>query len=256
MRRETFSTPEPVRLDLRVPSGELSVEAADVNETTVELEPIGGPESAAAVDDTRLELRNGVLRVEVPEQRGFRIFSRGLSVRATVRCPHDCVLRAEAASADVHAHGRFASAEVNVASGDVDLGEIAGDLRINSASGDVAVARVGGNVRIRSASGDVAVGETGGSVSIQTASGDQRVGSAAHGEVTMRSASGDLWVGIRPGSGVWIDASSMSGETTSELDVGAAATDEAEGPVVELSAQSMSGDIHVARASAGSELTR
>jgi DUF4097 and DUF4098 domain-containing protein YvlB len=256
MRCETFPTPEPIRLDLRLPSGEIVVAASDVAETAVELEPGAGPESAAAVEEARLELRNGVLRVEVPEQRSFRIFSRGASVRVTVTCPFDSVLRAEAASADVQARGRFASAEVDVASGDVELDSISGEARINSASGDVDVARVGGNARIRTASGDVAVGEAGASISIHTASGDQRVAAASQGEVTMRSASGDIWVGIRRGSGVWIDAASMSGETTSELEVGGATADEDDAPLVELRAQSMSGDIHVARANAGSELPR
>ena len=109
----------------------------------------------------------------------------------------------------------------------------------------------------------MSVGEAGASISVVTASGDQRVGSVAAGEVSLRSASGDIWVGVRRGSGVWVDASLISGDTTSELDVGtspAPATAEEEGPLVELRAQSMSGDIHVARApaaaSSGSELER
>ena len=127
-------------------------------------------------------------------------------------------------------------------------------MRINSASGDVEIARVAGNTKIRTASGDVAVGEAGASIGIQTASGDQRIGSVTAGEVTMRSASGDLRVGIRRGSGVWVDASSMSGDTTSDLDIGRAGAEQRDGPLVELRAQSMSGDIHVARA--GAELAR
>jgi hypothetical protein len=54
-----------------------------------------------------------------------------------------------------------------------------------------------------------------------------------------------------------MDAKSMSGETTSDLAVGDAPEEqEEEGPLVELRIQTMSGDIHVARAEAKAELER
>jgi hypothetical protein len=50
-----------------------------------------------------------------------------------------------------------------------------------------------------------------------------------------------------------VDASSTSGETTSDFEVGdepASGEDEKEGPLVELRIATMSGDVHVARAAA------
>jgi DUF4097 and DUF4098 domain-containing protein YvlB len=276
VRRETFSTPEPIRLDLRVPAGEVVVVAGETAETSVELEPLGGQESRTAVEEARLELHDGVLVVDVPDQRVLRFLMRGPEVRLTVRCPHGCDLEVGVASADVRASGRFASAEIESASGDVSLGEVDGNANVKSASGDLELGRIGGalsaqaasgdievehvagEAKARSASGDVSIALADASLTVQTASGDQRIGSVSSGQVSLRSASGDLWVGIRRGSAVWVDASSMSGDTTSELDVGAAAppAEGDEGPLVELRAQSMSGDIHVARAAAGAELER
>jgi DUF4097 and DUF4098 domain-containing protein YvlB len=275
VRRETFPVAGPIRLELGVPAGNVVVEAGDVSETVVELEPIGGEESRAAVEETRIDLRDGVLVVDVPEPHGIRFFSRSPEVHLAVRCPHDCDLEVRASSADVRASGRFASADVEAASGDVELSEVAGDARVKTASGDVElgavdgtlraeaasgdvdVERVAADARIRAASGDVTVGRADASLTIQTASGDQRVGSVSTGEVTLRSAAGDIWVGIGKGSGVWLDVSSMSGDTTSELDVaGGPPADPEEGPRVELRAQSMSGDIHVARADAPPALDR
>ena len=63
----------------------------------------------------------------------------------------------------------------------------------------------------------------------------------------MQSVSGDLTFGLRAGSKLWVDARSMSGKTTSELELG----DEprsTDGPLVELRAKSVSGDIRVVRA--------
>jgi hypothetical protein len=65
--------------------------------------------------------------------------------------------------------------------------------------------------------------------------------------VTLKSASGDLKVGIREGSTLWVDARSRSGEVTSELPVSELPPD-GDGPTVELRANTMSGDITVARA--------
>ena len=77
------------------------------------------------------------------------------------------------------------------------------------------------------------------------------------GQISLRSASGDIWVGIRRGAAAWLDLASMSGDTTSELDVaGAPPVETDEGPVVEVRAQSMSGDIHVARAAVAPQLER
>ena len=45
---------------------------------------------------------------------------------------------------------------------------------------------------------------------------------------------------------LWIDAKTMSGETISELEIGDAPTD-GEGPMVEVRATAMSGDIRVKR---------
>jgi len=269
MRRESFATPEPPRLDLRVQAGEVDVRARSTSETIVELEPLGGDESRTAVEEARVELREGVVVVDVPEQRLFRVLSRGSEVRLTVVCPTGSSLRSRAASADVHASGLLASADVETASGDVEIEEVEGDATVKTASGDVKAARVGGALTVQSASGDLTVDRLGGrgtfrsasgdvvvrdaaeSVSAQSASGDLRIEAVSEGEVTLRSASGDVYVGVRPGSTVAVDVGSMSGDTTSELELGGAPPEQDEGsPHLDLRVTTMSGDVHVAHAQA------
>ncbi len=127
------------------------------------------------------------------------------------------------------------------------LAAVEGRADVNTASGDIELGRVGGGISVRSASGDVHVDEANAAVSINTASGDQVVESVVVGKVDLKSASGDCRIGIKQGSRLFVDARSMSGETTSELELSGeeAATD---GPLVELKAATMSGDIHVVRA--------
>ena len=46
MRTESFQTPGETRLDIRLGSGEIRVETAEVQETTVVLEPLKGNDAS------------------------------------------------------------------------------------------------------------------------------------------------------------------------------------------------------------------
>jgi Putative adhesin len=279
MRHERFDTPGTLRLDLSVSSGEIDVRTQDGAETTVDLEPLRANDaSREVVESARIQLRDRAggaheLVVDVPGARGLGLFSRGPEVRLVVRCPAGAELEAEGGSADVHAAGRYASVEVRTGSGDVDVTEVDGAATVKSGSGDVslervegplsaqtgsgdlAIGRVGGRAALRSASGDVAVRDAASGLTVQTASGDVRVEAVSAGEVSLQSASGDVYVGVRKGRTLWVDAKSMSGDTTSDFEVGDVPGEE-DGPLVELRVATMSGDIHVARASAAAELER
>ena len=106
---------------------------------------------------------------------------------------------------------------------------------------------VAGTLEVNSASGDVLVREARSSVSVNTASGDQNIGSVSQGGVNLKSASGDLKVGIKEGSKLFIDARSRSGDVSSELEV-SDLPPAGDAPLVELRANTMSGDITILRA--------
>ena len=56
MRRETLSTPCPVRLDLELPAGAIEIETAETDETHVELEALSGNEQVQEmVANARIE---------------------------------------------------------------------------------------------------------------------------------------------------------------------------------------------------------
>ncbi|MGH9075617.1 MAG: hypothetical protein ACRDZQ_16090, partial [Acidimicrobiales bacterium] len=71
----------------------------------------------------------------------------------------------------------------------------------------------------------------------------------------VQSAAGDITLGVAPGTLLHVDAQTLSGDTSSEIpldeDGGADAgtgSGRADGPVVELRAKTVSGDIRVVRA--------
>jgi DUF4097 and DUF4098 domain-containing protein YvlB len=262
MRRESFDTPGPLLLNVRIPSGRIELETVEGTETVVELDA-----SPEIEEQTRIELRprdDGHEVSVVLEKRGLFRALRG-DMRLRVTAPPGGDVELSTASADVRGRGSFGAldvntasgnvafenvggtAEVNSASGDVKLSRVEDALTVNTASGDVEVGHLGGSGRVRAASGDVAIDEAQASLKVQTASGDVEVGSVREGEITLQTASGDIDVAVKKGSKLWIDARSMSGETSSELEVGDAPPD-GEGPLVEVRATAMSGDIQVKRA--------
>ena len=270
MRREVFQTPGPLTLELRMPAGEIQVEAGERPETIVELESSSSrDEVRQAIEEARIEIRprgdGHVVIVDVRPRRRFGLsFDRG-EIGMHVSCPEGADVEVSTASADTELQGRLGALSAELASGDLRAQELNGRVEVKSASGDVQVDRIGddasvatasgdvyireihGEAMVRSASGDVRVDEASDSLTVQTASGDQRIGAVTVGRVTLQSASGDQQVGIRRGSAVHLDVRTMSGDATSELEV----RDErppADAPLVELRATSMSGDIRIHRA--------
>jgi DUF4097 and DUF4098 domain-containing protein YvlB len=250
MRTESFATPGTVELTIEVPAGAVEIEAVETTETTVELEA-RGRDADAFEREVRIEARptgaGHEVIVDASTRRGFLGFREG-EYRVRIKAPSGVTVRADLASADIRGRGRFGAVEVDAASGDVAFDEVDGEARINTASGDVELRRVG-SAKVNSASGDVRVDESSSELEVNTASGDIELRRVEDGQVKVHSASGDVEVGIAKGSRLFIDAQSLSGDTSSELELEAGGpTQDDEGPLVELRAQTMSGDISVRRA--------
>lgn len=263
MVQRTFTTPSALEISIGLPAGRIEVEATDTAETTVEVEPLDD-EAARRLDEVRVELAGTALTVEAPERRTWFFWGDGFAVR--VRCPARSALRVHTASAGVTARGVLGAFSVKAASGDVRVGAVDGPARVQTASGDVHIESIARRAEIRTASGDVSIGDAGeslaatlvsgdlsvrsvaGAVDANTVSGDQWFGSVG-GSITTKSVSGDVKIGVRRGATIWLDVRSVSGDTTSELDVGVG-DPEPGTDVVEVRARSVSGDIRVARAEA------
>lgn len=283
MRSETYHTPGTVVLNLEIPSGEIVLDASDTNDTHVELEALSKKEAMQElVNESRIDqLRRGdghEIVVEVKPRRGIyfswgegpEIRHGGPDIRLRVTCPRGADLDIRTKSADVRAHGEFGTVDIKTASGDISVEDTGGDVRVKTASGDVHFHDVKGRLDVKSASGDlhadsvagaasvqlvsgdVLIGDAGDSVTANTVSGDQRLEAVVQGRMELRAISGDISVGIRRGSRLFVDANTVSGSTSSELELGDAPESDApaEGPLVELFAKTVSGDVRIERAPA------
>ena len=293
MRQERFDTPGQVELVVDNKLGDVRLRSHPGATTEVELRGHGA-QGDEIVERARVEHQtsgaNDRVVVEVPHQSGW-LWRGGSSVAVTVRLPEGALADLETVSGTVSAEGRLGAATVRTTSGDISLATVDGDLVSRTTSGDITVGPVTGDadisttsgfvrcgavgrgVQVKTASGDVVVGSAGlrfiadttsGDVTVdeladgcevKTTSGDLRVRRLVAGKAELKTISGDVIVGIARGTAVMIDAESLSGSLSSEIELypdepGPGAADESEGPRAELRARSISGDVRIQRAPA------
>ena len=252
MPEHRFHTPQPVDLLVSIPSGDVVVETADVEESIVTVEG-----SEKLVEQTIVEQDGNRIAVQYRGRQGFGItieiagFSIGSGERLKVhaRIPHASAAELTTASADMNIDGTLRRLETKTASGDLAMhGRDEGTATVKTVSGDVQLDAVGGDVTVNSVSGDVRVADVGGSVRTKSVSGDVRVDRAAGPEATLQSVSGDIRVGVAQGTNVDVDANSVSGDLDSEVPLG---TDIglAPGPTLVIRGKTVSGDFRLVRAS-------
>ncbi|WP_018353579.1 DUF4097 family beta strand repeat-containing protein [Longispora albida] len=281
-----FPAAGPVDAKIRVRAGSLTVHAEDRPDVHVTVKPRENNEACQeAAAQTKVHFSGSALVIETPESAKKITFgfNRSKNLDIVVRMPLDGQVNVKTASADAELLGRYASVNVDAASGDLRVEEctgdvvidtasgdvhaqqIGGDLRMKSASGDLRTGRVTGDVRANAASGDITLGEISGSVEVDTASGDVKIaavgasakvgtasgeigiGRISNGRARFTTASGDIKVGVVAGTSVWLDLSTMSGRTRSDLAMGQTPV-EPTGAQLTLEARSASGEITVYRA--------
>jgi hypothetical protein len=259
-----FACDGPANVIIRTSAGKVDVIAEDRASVLVDVTPgAAGEASRTAAAQTRVEMSGDLLMVETPLGHGFML-RRSPVVDIRVHVPTNSRLQFNSASADLRCAGQLGDVEAVTASGDMRIDHVSGDMRRESASGDTQFNRidgdlsshaasghmrggvVGGGLTSRSASGDIRIDAVAGSIKAQSASGDIEIDSLASGMARINTASGDVEVGVAEGVSVWLDLSSVSGDTRSELPV----SDSAPGggvAALNLHVRTISGGIKVRR---------
>jgi DUF4097 and DUF4098 domain-containing protein YvlB len=259
-----FACDGPINTIIRTSSGNVDVIAEERSSVTVDVTPATASEtSRAAAAQTRVEMNGDLLIVETPQLRGL-VTRRSGSVNIRVHLPTNSRIQFSSSSADLRCAGRVGDLEISTSSGDARIDYVAGDMRRNSASGDTQFNRidgdlsvhsasgdvrggtVGGGLTSRSASGDVRIDAVGGSVKAQSASGDIEIDSLWSGVTRVNSASGDVQLGVAEGVSVWLDLTSISGDTRSELPVSESAP-AGRAATLNLHVRTVSGDVKIRR---------
>lgn len=265
----TFEPSGPVAVKVTLAGGEVTVNASELPGVEVELVPQRDNEpTRKLIAEARVEMveiggRHEVI-VNLGKANGFTM-GRGPRVRVRVRCPRGSDMSVRSSSADVEATGLLGFVEVKTASGEVSLEDVrsaqiataSGDVEVRESdqglnmrtlSGDVTVGRCGGALAVNVVSGDLSVAEAAAGFQVATVSGDVRIRSAGGGPMQIVSVSGDVHLAIKPGESLYVDASSLSGDLSSELELETTASAASESQVRDLSIRTVSGDVEIVRA--------
>jgi hypothetical protein len=287
LRTHRFDTPGPVDLQVGIQSGRVHVETWEADETLVEVD--GSDRSL--VDELTIEYeplgdghRVAIRMPRLGELNFRRLFARS-SLDVHVRVPQQALVDVSTSNGDVRLDGSYREVQSSTASGDIAVEQITGPASINSASGDITLESVGGRATIRTASADVRCGSVGGgdiktasggvridsvtdrvtvttgsgdielrgsdSCKLRSASGDLRIGAIRQGVADLKTASGDIDVAIVGGAMVVVDAESVTGDLSSEIELTDSepdvVTDANSGREIELILRTVNGDIQVRR---------
>ncbi|MEU0989193.1 MULTISPECIES: DUF4097 family beta strand repeat-containing protein [unclassified Streptomyces] len=281
----SFDTPEPITAVFEIGIGDIRLRASDRVDTVVEVRPTDSSKvsDVAAAKQVRVNFSRGKLQVKTDWRllrRSSASPEEGGSVEVSVELPEGSQVRGGSAWAGLYAEGRLGECQFETVESDILLDQT-GPLRLTAISGDITVARMTGHGEITKKSGTVRIGEIEGSavikndhgansvgevtgtlrvtgangdiditrayggVEAKTASGCIRIGEVRRGLVLLTAASGDVEVGIREGSAVKYDVSTVFGTVHNELD-------SAEGPgdsvdVVEVRVRTFDGDVAIRR---------
>jgi DUF4097 and DUF4098 domain-containing protein YvlB len=227
-----FGTPEPIHLYVEIGRGQVTVDAGESSQSTVEV-------TGERADEVEVEQDGRTISVIGPRLRsGFR---REPSLNVTATIPRYSQLVVRTGSADIAASGTFGRTELKSGSGEVEVEEVEASAAIETGSGGIAIGRLADDARIKSGSGDVRVGVADADVSATTGSGDVVVHRLNRGKFSVKSGSGDVAVGIPSGMPVWTDITTSSGSLRSDV---ASTGAPGEGQdFVELRLKTSSGDI-------------
>ncbi|MFF2963925.1 DUF4097 domain-containing protein [Streptomyces sp. NPDC057963] len=281
----SFDTPEPITALIEIAVGGIRLIASDRMDTVVEVRPTDSSRvsDVEAAEQVRVDFSRGRLLVRTATRllrRSEASREDGGSVAVTVELPEGSSVRGGSAWAAVRSLGRLGavhfetvqsditldrtgplhltavSGDVSVAhmtghgkitkkSGAVHIGEIEGTAVIKNDHGANSVGEVTGTLRVTGVNGDIDIARAYGGVEAKTAYGSIRVGEVRRGLVLLTAASGDVEVGIREGTAVKYDVSTVSGYVHNSLE-------SAEGPgdlvdIVGVRVRTFDGDVGIRR---------
>jgi DUF4097 and DUF4098 domain-containing protein YvlB len=266
---QTFDTPGPVTVAIDVASGDIDVTVVDAQQTEVEVTGYDKDEPPRVTCDP---MPGGGYRVTVEHKPkkfwGIRLFSGGLDI--DLRVPRSTAIDGTGGAADIDVTGTLEALAFRSGAGDLRFDDVSGDVQLACASGDIEGRSVGGHFGFKGASGDIELGSVASGVTVRSASGDITIGrldgtsviTVGSGDIELRQVgpggvdakaiSGDMHVGVREGLGVWLDVSSRSGDVRSTLEATRREDEDADLPRLDLTLNTVSGDIDVTRVSVGS----
>lgn len=260
-RYEVFSPSGPIRAKISSKSGDIAVKTIEGNTLEVTLTASSAKfdyllEDADVrfdVTSNQLDIRTqprdriGASRDKSGKRKSWFDFG-GSDVDVLVVLPRGSSLEIKTVSGDASLEGPFGDVSVSSVSGDVKESEPCDSLDVKTASGDVQTGAVRSELKCRSASGDVECLSAAAKTDIASASGDVNMTVAQPGHVSVKVVSGDVHVAVARGLAIDVNATTVSGDMSSNIDLDATGDAASDAEEVTLKINTVSGDIRIEKA--------
>ncbi|MGD0054784.1 MAG: DUF4097 family beta strand repeat-containing protein [Acidimicrobiales bacterium] len=255
-REETFAVTGALHVTITSRSGDITVRASRTNESRVTLSADSAKYhhllQQARVDydpttrqlDVRTQPRDASAHGRPSKVRVSWFDFGGSDLDVTVVVPEGSSLEIKTVSGDVSLQGPLNAVTVSTVSGDVSVTNSCDTVDAHTASGDVSIDRVLKSLRCRCASGDVECHDTAATTEVMSASGDVDLTVAQPGRLEVKVVSGDIRVKVARGLVVDVNANTISGELSSNIDFGDYDGGDDEEQVF-VKATTVSGDIRI-----------
>lgn len=166
-----------------------------------------------------ISVRNpGGVRIEV-RKHSLQLWPKHLQVRMEVEVPTRTNLDIRTGGGDVKVNHLEGETNLETSGGDVKVSELKGNLNARTSGGDMELRDLTGDIAIKTSGGDITLENVHGRVEARTSGGDVTAslarGNAKGGEI--ETSGGDIELRLDPAINLSLDASTSSGEVTSNL---------------------------------------
>jgi DUF4097 and DUF4098 domain-containing protein YvlB len=160
----------------------------------------------------------GAVRIEVHKLSALPR-PKSLQLRMEVQVPTKTNVEIRTGGGDVKVSHIEGDTNLQTSGGDVGASSLAGNLTARTSGGDVTLRDLAGDVDVRTSGGDITLENARGRVEAHTSGGDVTAafarGNAKGGEI--ETSGGDIEIRVDPRVSLILDASTSSGEVTSNL---------------------------------------
>jgi len=160
----------------------------------------------------------GAVRIEM-HKHSLQLWPKHLEVRMEVEVPTRTNLDIRTGGGDVKVNHLEGETNLETSGGDVKASELKGNLNARTSGGDMELRDLTGDVIVKTSGGDITLANVHGRVEAHTSGGDVTAslarGNAKGGEI--ETSGGDIELRLDPAINLSLDASTSSGEVTSNL---------------------------------------
>ena len=160
----------------------------------------------------------GGVRLEM-HKHSLQLWPKHLQVRMEVEVPTRTNLDIRTGGGDVKVNHLEGETNLETSGGDVKASELKGNLNARTSGGDMELRNLTGDISVKTNGGDITLENVHGRVEAHTSGGDVTAsrarGNAKGGEI--ETSGGDIELRLDPAINLRLDASTSSGEVTSNL---------------------------------------